>query len=59
MRGEPGSIYLLAWWARQPVVLHGSCSAGEMLLLGIHLALRAQPQYTFRLLANGIHNGLD
>ena len=43
----------------KPIILHGAYGTGEISLMGINPAFRAHPEHTFRIVANGIYNGLD
>ncbi len=62
-----GDFFVSGYWpgwptsgaAGKPVVVHGQYGDGEISLMGINPTFRAHPEHTFRLVANGIYNGLD
>jgi hypothetical protein len=65
----PGDFFVAGWWsgwkttsaAGSPVAVHctyGDASA-EITGIGLHAMFRAHPSFTYRLVANGIYNGLD
>lgn len=62
-----GDFFVSGYWpgwptsgaAGEPAVLHGPYGAGEISLMGINPTFRAHPEHTFRIVANGVYNGLD
>jgi hypothetical protein len=64
-----GDFFVSGWWtdwmtsgaAGMPIVVSAASGAAsaEITLMGVNPTFRAHPRLTYRLLANGIYNGLD